>query len=38
MKQMGADDSLHRQLEEPLCLNLSATHFFDNLMFNMIKF
>ena len=26
------------QLEEPLCdLNLSATHFFDNLMYNMIK-
>ena len=27
MKQMGADDLLHRQLEEQLCLNLSATHF-----------
>ena len=38
MKQMGVDNLLRRQLEEPLCLNLSATQFFDNLMFNKIKF
>ena len=29
MKQVGADDSLCRQLEKQLCINLSATHIFD---------
>ena len=28
LKQMGADDLLRRQLDEQLCLNLSATHVF----------
>ena len=32
MKQMGADDLLRRQLENPLCLNLSATDVFVNFM------
>ena len=32
MKQMGADDLLRRQLENPLCLNLSVTHVFVNFM------
>ena len=32
MKQMGADDLLRRQLENPLCLNLSATDVFVNVM------
>ena len=27
LKQMGADDSLRRQLEKSVCLNLSATLF-----------
>ena len=32
MKQMGADDLLRRQLENPLRLNLSATDVFVNFM------